>query len=100
MTAKFKIEDLSENRIKQAIDSLTKFHKDKIQTWNDSLDTNLEIALNLIEKQQAEIEKKDKIIDEMAEKFSSISKGTACIENNTDKEKIIEYFTNKVETKE
>lgn len=72
----------------------------------------------IIEKQQAEIDnykqlygkalndlvisehdklKKNRIIDLMAEKFSSISKGTACIENNTNKEKIKEYFTNKVE---
>lgn len=52
--------------------------------------------LNLIKKQQAEIEKKDKIIDKMAETFSNISKGKTFIENNTDKEEIKEYFTNKV----
>ena len=49
------------------------------------------LILNLIEKQ-------DKIINEMARLFSKISKGEyVTIEKNTEINKVIEYFTNKVE---
>lgn len=65
MNSKFNIYDLSENRIKQAIESLTKFHIDKMQTFSNGLDINLEILLQLVEKQKIEIQKKDKIISKL-----------------------------------
>ena len=49
--------------------------------------------LNLIQKQQAELEKKDKMINNMAHECSIC---TGRYENMEDKE-IIEYFTKKVE---
>lgn len=54
-------------------------------------------------EQKAEIEKKDKIIYEMAEKFVEIviNDDDACLlpfsDYNVNKQDIIEYFTNKVE---
>ena len=67
-------------------------------------------VLNLIEKQQAEIEKKDKIIDEMAEFLEDeLTIDTFCIKENCYADEyvnghcqkclncIIEYFTKKVE---
>ena len=49
---------------------------------------------NLIKKQQAEIEKKDKIIDKMGK---AIYRMDAVSEYGFNTEEIIEYFTNKVE---
>ena len=83
--------------------------KDNEYFEKHNIKTNASILLNLIEKQQAEIEKKDKIIDEMADALveaeeynpknipalSELEK-TENIENIGYKE-VIEYFTNKVE---
>lgn len=56
---------------------------------NKLYNKDLEIVLNLIEKQQAEIEKKDKIIYEIAKAFKQ--------DDIRSTDEIIEYFTNKVE---
>ena len=56
MNERININDLNENRIKQAIDNLTRFHIDKMEVFTVNLDGDLDIALQLIEKQQAEIE--------------------------------------------
>ena len=63
MNKRININDLNKNRIKQAIDNLTRFHIDKMKVFTVNLDNDLDIVLQLIEKQQAEIEKKDKIIN-------------------------------------
>lgn len=114
MNYKINIYDLSENRINQAIENLTKFHKDKIQTFSDSLDVNLEIALQLIEKQKAEIEEKDKeikclkclhntqveIIDLMVEQLAGLTIFDIDKEEPLilkDKEEVKQYFEKKVE---
>lgn len=59
--------------------------------------------LNLIEKQQKEIEKKDKIIDKMAELIEEC-RSNGCIESEeidiseiAGEKNIIDYFTNLVE---
>ena len=60
----------------------------------------IDIILNLIEKQQAEIDKKDVIINEMAEQLSGLAIWNNDIEEALilgDTEEVIEYFTNKVE---
>lgn len=51
-------------------------------------------VLNLIKKQQEEIEKKDKIINEMANTFLENDTWWYLFDNN--KESIIDYFTKKV----
>lgn len=50
---------------KKAIEKITKVRDKNLHTFVDELTT----ILNLIQKQQAELEKKDKIIDEMANKI-------------------------------
>ena len=56
-----------------------------------------EILLNLIEKQQTKIEKKDKIIDLMAERLAEDTEWFYSEFDNHTKQDFIEYFTNKVE---
>ena len=58
----------------------------------------IQTVLNLIEKQKAEIEKKDKIIDLMAEWLygDDTSFGYGKLKEINTPEKIIEYFENKV----
>ena len=56
----------------------------------------IETVLNLIEKQQEEIEKKDKIIDLMAEEIASYNHYEA-LGKLEDKEDVIEYFNQKIE---
>lgn len=70
--------------------------------WELTYEVNqiaLNIILNLIEKQQAEINKKDKIIDEMAKQLAGLAIWNNDIEEALilgDKKEVIEYFTNKV----
>lgn len=53
----------------------------------------IETILNLIEKQQAEKEKKDKIINKMADALDIAQDRYEYM----GKERVIEYFTNKIE---
>ena len=55
-----------------------------------------ETVLNLIEKQQAEIEKKDKIIDYMAEEIASYNHYEA-LGKLEDKDCVKQYFNQKIE---
>lgn len=81
------------------IEDLRKIASEEItKTIKDNIDSALIFSyINNLEK---ELEKKDKIIDAMAETFSGISKGKVTIEEDTEKEQIIKYFTKKVEENE
>ena len=59
----------------------------------DKVNNSIEIVLNLIQKQQAELEKKDKIIDKMAEKLVKDTEWFYSEFDNYTKEDFIEYFT-------
>lgn len=109
MNERININDLNDNRIKQAIDNLTRFHIDKMEVFTVNLDDDLDIVLQLIEKQQAEIEtlkrdfeivdhecsrleqediKKDKLINILAEQL------TTPIHS---KEWVIDYYKREIE---
>lgn len=70
-----------------------KQNKDKINKADELIKIQ-EIILNLIQKQQKEIEKKDKIIDEMAKNILTFRADTIL---PTTIEGIKQYFENKVE---
>lgn len=103
---------------KEAIESLKDFYNNKLE--RDKLEINyinggfklgslyknieingaIEAVLNLIEKQQTEIEKKHKIIDLMAEQLVGLAiydedKEEPIIPKN--EEEVIEYFNQKIE---
>lgn len=89
-----------ENREKQAIGNLTKFHKDKMQVFEVNLDNDLEIILNLVKK-------KDEIIDLMARELCFVFDSQCqecCKECEQDidiaSECIKQYFERKVEEKQ
>ena len=69
MNKRININDLNKNRIKQAIDNLTRFHIDKMKVFTVNLDDDLDIVLQLIEKQQAEIETLKQIISKTSVQF-------------------------------
>lgn len=84
-------------------------------TWNDTIrqikrkeitdvvvtrQKYIKTILNLIEKQQKELEKKDKIIDLMANNIadsSNVYENLVNTEFEHTKEEVIEYFTKKAE---
>lgn len=69
-------------------------------TITEEIQENLKTLLNLIQTQQAEIEKKDKIIDEMANYIRVITVDMKIpIGENLlwDKEEIKQYFERKIE---
>ena len=88
MNERININDLNENRIKQAIDNLTKFHIDKMQVFTVNLDDDLDIVLQLIKQLKRDFEivdhecsrleqediRKDKIIDLMAKDIKEADK--------------------------
>ena len=65
---------------------------------------NIQLVLNLIEKQESELENKDRIINLMADRVN-MTKPVDCTNESSiglvymPKEEIIEYFTNKVESR-
>lgn len=67
----------------------------------EDLQKDLKIALNLIQKQQKEIEKKDKIIDRMAEYIDfdkmNFNCSSLCVKENCQEECTKQYFENEVE---
>ena len=67
-------------------------HLEQLEQLKNDIDT----VLNLLETQKAEIEKKDKIINEMAEYIIDLIKYNNS-EEERDKEEIKEYFTKKAE---
>lgn len=83
------------NKVKEAIEDL----RDYLE-WNDknsfsrlSRDNNIEIVLNLISKLQKELDKKDKVIDLMAEEITYMD----YMGKRPSKKHIKEYFYKKVE---
>lgn len=67
--------------------------------WEEDL-KNIRIVLNLIQKQQEEIEKKEEVIDEMAEWINKIDSTIFCYKSMCEencKECVKKYFKRKVE---
>lgn len=87
------IQELTE--IKELVEEDLKYDDYEVTATLDQIDLkSLVIVLNLIEKQQKEIEKKDKIINEMGE---HIEKGCDFDSTIQTKQEVIEYFTKKVD---
>lgn len=89
---------------KRAIDFFKKSFNKKIPPfWYDDTISNIEekikTILNHIEKQQADIKKKDNIIDKMAEEIYNLSQKQDMRNDNItiwiNKEHILNYFTKK-----
>ena len=66
--------------------------KENIKNWKEATNT----VLNELEKQQAELEKKDKVIDLM---LNELAQGCNNDEIQYQKEKIKQYFSEKVSDK-
>jgi phytoene/squalene synthetase len=88
---------------KEAIDWLkylqeTRKEQIRQQAWvgTNTFDA-IDVILNLIEKQQVEIEKKDKIIDKMADMLVKDHEWFYSDFDNYTKEQFIDYFTKEVE---
>ena len=80
---------------KEAFEYFTYFNLARDIDDNDI--KKLEILLNLIEKQQKEIEKKNKIIDKMAEMLVEDKEWFSSAFDNYTKQDFIKHFTNLLE---
>ena len=90
---------------KEAIETLQFFKEKKFYTHafdngtlvlDDEEIEDVDIILNLIEKQQKELEKKDKIIDKMAEQLVGLPLNEKLLSYGY-ADKVKEYYTNLIE---
>lgn len=93
---------------KEVIERLNRFKTIKVLYGNtfaihleqlEQLQNDIETALNLIQTQQAELEKKDKVINEMANKLVEAHGWFYSEFDNFTEKNWIDYFTKKVEGK-
>ena len=96
---KYAIKELTE--IKELVEEDLQYaHYEVTATLNKMDLKSLVIILNLIDKQQKELDKKDKIINEMANNIadnSNVYENLVNTEFQHTAEEVIDYFTKKVE---